>query len=49
VLIAPPLNHRKERFKSVSVDVIRQPEAAFEPAVLDDFVRRLDEVKQGKS
>jgi serine/threonine protein kinase len=48
VLIAPPFNHRKDRFKSVSVDVIRQPESVFAPAVLDEFVDRLKATQAAK-
>src|SRR4029078_8825527 len=29
VYVAPPLNHRKERFKSVLTDIIRQPTGSF--------------------
>ena len=41
VYIAPPASHRKERFKSVSVDVIRQPGEAFDPSILEGFASRL--------
>ena len=41
VYIAPPVSHRKERFKSVSVDVIRQSAEAFDPSVLEGFASRL--------
>ena len=41
VYIAPPSSHRKERFKSISVDVIRQAGEAFDAAVLDGFAARL--------
>src|SRR5262245_25254511 len=38
VYVAPPFNHRKERFKSVSIRVIRQPNDSFTPELLTDFV-----------
>jgi hypothetical protein len=38
VYVAPPFNHRKERFKSVSTEVIRQTDDAFAPAILADLV-----------
>jgi serine/threonine protein kinase len=37
VYIAPPPSHRKERFKSVSVDVVRQAGETFDPAALEGF------------
>jgi hypothetical protein len=42
VYIAPPSSHRKERFKGVSVDVIRQPGDAFDPSVLEGFASKLE-------
>jgi hypothetical protein len=41
VYIAPPSSHRKERFKSVSVDVIRPAGEAFDPAALEEFAGKL--------
>jgi serine/threonine protein kinase len=41
VYVAPPFDRRKERFKSVSAEVIRQPGAAFEAAALERFVADL--------
>jgi hypothetical protein len=38
VYVAAPFNHRKDRFKSLSTDVIRQTGDAFEPASLTAFV-----------
>lgn len=38
VYVAPPLNHRKERFKSVSTEVIRQANVSFEPGLLANYV-----------
>ena len=49
VYLAPPTNHRKERFKSVSVQTIQQPRDTFDPAVLMEFVRSLRSAKGGKS
>lgn len=48
VYVAPPFNHRKERFKSVSVDVVRQSQEAFDPAALESFVSSLRQVKEAK-
>jgi serine/threonine protein kinase len=38
VYLAPPFNRRKERFKSVSTEVIKQEGEAFEPELLTAFV-----------
>jgi serine/threonine protein kinase len=46
VYIAPPFNHRKERFKSVSTQVIRQTADAFAPALLADFVAAIRQAKE---
>jgi hypothetical protein len=46
VYVAPPPNHRKDRFKSVSAEVIRQGGEAFEPGALEGFVRALREAKR---
>ena len=48
VYVAPPFNHRKERFKSVSVDVVRQSQESFDPAVLESFVDSLRQAKEAK-
>jgi serine/threonine protein kinase len=45
VYIAPPSNHRKERFKSVSTQVIRQPADSFAPGLLTDFVAAVRQAK----
>jgi hypothetical protein len=48
VYVAPPFNHRKERFKSVSTPVIRQAEGtAFAPELLADFVAAIKRAKGG--
>jgi hypothetical protein len=39
------LNHRKERFKSVSTPVIRQAQDAFPPGLLTDFVAAVRQAK----
>jgi hypothetical protein len=46
VFVAPPFNHRKERFKSVSTLVIRQAEESFAPGILTDFVAAMRQVKE---
>lgn len=40
VYLAPPFDRRKERYKSLSAEVIRQ-QNEFDPGLLDDFVKRL--------
>jgi serine/threonine protein kinase len=45
VYVAPPFNHRKERFRSVSTDVIRQAEDSFAPRLLADFVAAIRQAK----
>ena len=46
VYVAPPFNHRKERFKSVSTAVIRQARDLFDPALLTDFVAAVRQAKE---
>jgi serine/threonine protein kinase len=46
VYVAPPVNHRKERFKSVSTEVIRQSEDSFAPGLLADFVAAIRQAKE---
>ena len=48
VFVAPPSNHRKERFKSVSTEVIRQAEDSFAPRLLTDFVATIRQAKEAK-
>jgi serine/threonine protein kinase len=48
VYIAPPFNHRKERFKSVSTPVIRQPQDGFAPGLLTDFVAAVRQAKEAE-
>lgn len=40
VYVAPPFDRRKERYKSLSVEVIRQEEM-FTPALLDSFAKKI--------
>ena len=47
VYVAPPVNHRKERFKSLSTEVIRQGDGTFAPDVLRDFVAAVRRAKGG--
>jgi serine/threonine protein kinase len=48
VYVAPPFNHRKERFKSVSTQVIRQPQDGFTPGLLTDFVTAISQAKEAE-
>jgi serine/threonine protein kinase len=45
VYVAPPFSHRKERFKSVSVQVIRQTQESFDAGLLTDFVTAIRQAK----
>jgi serine/threonine protein kinase len=49
VYVAPPSNHRKERFKSVSTEVIRQANGSFAPESLTVFVAAIREAKKAGS
>ena len=46
VYVAPPFNHRKERFKSVSTEVVRQPDDRFAPELLTGFVAAVRQAKE---
>jgi serine/threonine protein kinase len=48
VYVAPPFNHRKERFKSVSTEVVRQAGDAFGPGLLTDFVAAVRQAKEAE-
>jgi serine/threonine protein kinase len=48
VYVAPPFNHRKERFKSVSASVIRQAQEPFDPGLLADFVAAIRQAKEAE-
>jgi hypothetical protein len=48
VYVAPPFNHRKERFKSVSATVIRQAADAFAPGLLAEFVAAVRRAKEAE-
>jgi len=45
VYVAPPFNHRKERFKSLSAQVIRQAKDAFSAEFLTDFIAGIRQAK----
>jgi serine/threonine protein kinase len=47
VFVAPPFDRRKERFKTLSAETIRQESEAFDPTVLAAFVSRLKKLKAG--
>jgi hypothetical protein len=47
--VAPPINHRKERFKSVSTPVIRQPDDSFVAELLADFVASVRHAKEAST
>jgi hypothetical protein len=47
VYLAPPFNRRKERFKSVSTQVIRQSGDEFDPTLLEDFIASVRKTKEG--
>ena len=49
VYVAPPFNHRKERFKSLSMDVIRQPGDTLDPALFLAFVASVRQAKEAQS
>ena len=46
VYLAPPFNRRKERFKSLSTDVIRQTDDTFDPVLLEAFVASVRQAKE---
>jgi len=46
VYVAPPFHHRKERFKSVSTQLIRQVDGTFAPELLTGFVAALRQAKE---
>ncbi len=48
VYLAPPFNRRKERFKSVSAEVIRQTAEAFDPGLLEEFVTAVRQAKEAE-
>ena len=49
VFLAPPFNRRKERFKSVSAEVLKQSTDSFEGAMLDGFVASLRQAKEAEA
>jgi hypothetical protein len=46
VYLAPPFNRRKERFKSVLTEVLRQAGETFDPAILEGFVASLQRSRE---
>lgn len=46
VYVGPPFNHRKERFKSVSVPVVRQAGETFDASSLSEFVASVRQAKE---
>jgi serine/threonine protein kinase len=48
VYVAPPVNHRKDRFRSLTTEVIRQAGDSFEPGLLTNFVAALRHAKEAK-
>lgn len=44
--LAPPFNRRKERFKSLSTEVIRQTDDTFDPVLLEAFVASVRQAKE---
>ena len=46
VYLAPPFNRRKERFKSLSTEVIRQTDDTFDPVLLEAFVASILQSKE---
>ena len=48
VYVAPPHSHRKERFKSVSTPVIRQPGDSLAPELLTDLVAAIRQAQEAR-
>lgn len=48
VYVAPPVNHRKERFKSLSTEVVRQTGDSFDPVLLEPFVSSIRQSKEAR-
>ncbi|MFO0871917.1 MAG: hypothetical protein U0935_23575 [Pirellulales bacterium] len=46
--VGPPFNHRKDRFKSVSVPVIRQTGEALAQDGLSSFVQSLRQAREAR-
>jgi hypothetical protein len=49
VLVAPPIDRRKERFKTLSAEVIRSSEQSVDPMLLMKFVERIKQDKQASA
>jgi serine/threonine protein kinase len=48
VYVAPPMSHRKERFRSVSTPVIRQQGDSLSPELLTEFVAAVRQSKEAR-
>ena len=48
VYLAPPFNRRKERFRSVSTEALKQTGDQFDPGLLADFVETIKQSKEAK-
>ncbi len=49
VLIAPPIDRRKERFRTLSAEIIRQSNEDFDPQLLTAFVQQIRQGKQASA
>ena len=49
VLIAPPIDRRKERFRTLTAEIIRQSNEDFEPQLLTAFVQQIQHGKQASA
>ncbi len=49
VLIAPPIDRRKERFRTLSAEIIRQADEDFDPQLLAGFVQQIRQGKQAST
>jgi hypothetical protein len=49
VLVAPPIDRRKERFRTLSAQIIRQSDEAFDPLLVTTFVQQIQQGKQASA
>jgi hypothetical protein len=49
VLVAPPIDRRKERFRTLSAQIIRQSDEVFDPLLLTKFVQQIQHGKQASA
>ena len=49
VLIAPPIDRRKERFRTLSAEIIRQSDETFDPQLLTAFVQQVQHGKKASA